>query len=70
MVPIGGGGCGGGGGGSTKYVLRDRWIVYTKSRKELLHERTFYMTQAVCLVCFFKTIIFLSSVSCFRRQNI
>ena len=28
MVPIG--------GGSTKYVLTDRWIVYTKGRKQLL----------------------------------
>ena len=25
------------GGGSTKLELSDRWIVYTKSRKQLLH---------------------------------
>ena len=31
MVPIG--------GGSTKFVLSDRWIVYTKSRKQLLHRK-------------------------------
>ena len=31
MVPIG--------GGSTKSVIRDRWIVYTKSRKQLLHRK-------------------------------
>ena len=31
MVPIG--------GGSTKSVLSDRWIVYTKSRKQLLHRK-------------------------------
>ena len=38
------------GGGSTKSVLSDRLIVYTKSRKQLLHrgtENTFYMKQAV-----------------------
>ena len=27
------------GGGSTKSVLSDRWIVYTKSRKQLLHRK-------------------------------
>ena len=27
------------GGGSTKFVLSDRWIVYTKSRKQLLHRK-------------------------------
>ena len=27
------------GGGSTKFVLIDRWIVYTKSRKQLLHRK-------------------------------
>ena len=27
------------GGRSTKSVLSDRWIVYTKSRKELLHQK-------------------------------
>ena len=31
MVPIG--------GGSTNFVLSDRWIVYTKSRKQLLHRK-------------------------------
>ena len=31
MVPIG--------GGSSKSVLSDRWIVYTKSRKQLLHRK-------------------------------
>ena len=31
MVPIG--------GGSTKFVLCNRWIVYTKSRKQLLQRR-------------------------------
>ena len=31
MVPID--------GGSTKSVLSDRWIVYTKSRKQLLHRK-------------------------------
>ena len=27
------------GGGSTKFVLSDRWIVYTKSRKQLLRRK-------------------------------
>ena len=36
------------GGGSTKFVLSDRWIVYTKSGKQLFTENTFYMKQAVC----------------------
>ena len=27
------------GGGSTKFVLSDRWIVYTKRRKQLLHRK-------------------------------
>ena len=31
MVPIG--------GGSSKSVLSDRWIVYTKSRKQFLHQK-------------------------------
>ena len=31
MVPVG--------GGSTKSVLSDRWIVYTKRRKQLLHRK-------------------------------
>ena len=31
MAPIG--------GGSTKSVLSDRWIVYTKSRKQFLHRK-------------------------------
>ena len=39
MVPIG--------GGSTKFVLSDRWIVYTKSRKQFYAENPFYMKQAV-----------------------
>ena len=46
MVPIG--------GGSTKSVLSDRWIVYTKSRKQLLHRKyllydtgCMYLLQAV-----------------------
>ena len=35
------------GGGSTKFVLSDRWIVYTKSRNNCYTENTFYMKQAV-----------------------
>ena len=27
------------GGGSTKFVLSDRWIVYIRSRKQLLHRK-------------------------------
>ena len=40
MVPIVGGV-----GGSTKFVLSDRWIVYTKTN--CYTEITFYMKQAV-----------------------
>ena len=41
MVPIG--------GGSTKFVLSDRWIVYTKSRKQLLHRKyLLYETGCMC----------------------
>ena len=48
MVPIG--------GGSTKFVLSDRWIVYTKSRKQLLHrkyplyETGCIITSSICLL--------------------
>ena len=47
MVPIG--------GGSTKFVLSDRWIVYTKSRKNCYTENTFYMKQAVVYVGYLAT---------------
>ena len=40
MVPIG--------GGSTKSVLSDRWIVYTKSRKQLLH-RKYLLYETGCM---------------------
>ena len=40
MVPIG--------GGSTKSVLSDRWIVYTKSRKQLLH-RKYLLNDSGCI---------------------
>ena len=39
MVPIG--------GGSTKSVISDRWIVYTKSRKQLLHQK-YLLYEAGC----------------------
>ena len=34
-------------GGSTKSVLSDRLIVYTKSRKQLLHRKYLHMTQDI-----------------------
>ena len=40
MVPIG--------GGSTKFVLSGRWIVYTKSRKQLLH-RKYLLYETGCI---------------------
>ena len=40
MVPIG--------GGSTKSVLSDRWIVYTKSRKQLSH-RKYLLYETGCI---------------------
>ena len=40
------------GGGSTKYVLSDRWIVYTKSRKQLLH-RKYLLYETGCMYLFF-----------------
>ena len=36
------------GGGSTKFVLSDRWIVYTKSRKQLLH-RKYLLYETGCI---------------------
>ena len=43
MVPIG--------GGSTKFVLSDRWIVFTKSRKQLLHRKyLLYETGCISIV--------------------
>ena len=36
------------GGGSTKFVLSDRWIVYTKSRKQLLH-RKYLLYETACI---------------------
>ena len=39
------------GGGSTKIVLGDRWIVYTKSRKQLLHRKyLLYETGCICVI--------------------
>ena len=37
------------GGGSTKAVLSDRWIVYTKSRKQLLH-RNYLLYETGCML--------------------
>ena len=37
------------GGGSTKFVLSDRWIVYTKSRKQLLH-RKYLLYETGCII--------------------
>ena len=53
MVPIG--------GGSTKCVLSDRWIVYTKSRKQLLH-RKYLLYKTGCSYAHFLTKIFFTSV--------
>ena len=39
------------GGGSTKFVLSDRWIVYTKSRKQLLH-RKYILYETGCMFSF------------------
>ena len=36
------------GGGSTKFVLSDIWIVYTKSRKQLLH-RKYLLYETGCI---------------------
>ena len=36
------------GGWSTKFVLSDRWIVYTKSRKQLLH-RKYLLYETGCI---------------------
>ena len=38
------------GGGSTKFVLSDRWIVYTKSRKQSLH-RKYLLCETGCNLC-------------------
>ena len=47
MVPIG--------GSSTKSVLSDRWIVYTKSRNQLLHRKYLsYETGCISQVYRFK----------------
>ena len=43
MVPIG--------GGSTKFVLSNRWIVYTKSRKQLLH-RKYLLYETGCIIIY------------------
>ena len=37
------------GGGSTKFVLSERWIVYTKSRKQLFHRKYLLYEKAVFL---------------------
>ena len=40
------------GGGSTKFVLSDKWIVYTKSRKQLLHRKyLLYETGCISILC-------------------
>ena len=44
MVPIG--------GGSAKSVLSDRWIVYTKRRKQLLH-RKYLLYDTGCMLCWY-----------------
>ena len=36
------------GGGFTKFVLSDRWIVYTKRRKQLLH-RKYLLYETGCI---------------------
>ena len=54
MVPIG--------GGSTKFVFSNRWIVYTKSRKHLLH-RKYLSFETVCIYfCSFTQIAILQSI--------
>ena len=51
------------GGGSTKfYSVIDRWIVYTKSRNQLLH-RKYLLYETGCISmsssCLFLTLIFI-----------
>ena len=43
------------GGGSTKFVLSDRWIVYTKSKKQLLH-RKYLLYETGCTIHIYKYI--------------
>ena len=47
------------GGGSTKFVLSDRWIVYTKSRKKLSHQK-YLLYETGCILA--KGYIYLSAV--------
>ena len=55
MVPIG--------GGSTKSVLSDRLIVYTKSRKQLLHRKyLLYYTGCTSSISLFEAWSFLQQV--------
>ena len=48
------------GGRSTKSVLSDRWIVYTKSRKQLLHRKYLFYETGCTLWKFYEWPIYLS----------
>ena len=51
------------GGGSTKFVLSDRWIVYTKSRTQLLH-RKYLLYETGCI-----TVNYVKKPDFFKEQN-
>ena len=59
MVPIG--------GGSTKAVLSDRWIVYAKSRKQLLHQK-YLLYETSCNKLSYKYITCMRTKEEFQRQ--